>query len=128
MKFVNLCKHELIVIAADSSEVTVSPSGTIAMVGRTPVAETQIEVGGKTFRLRTQGNDGPITGLPAPEEGTIFLTGAQVAQKAAKELGRTDVWGPDTGPDAVRTEAGQVAKVRGLQAWTPTPPPNHEPW
>jgi len=54
---------------------------------------------------------GPIQGLPEPEEGTIYVASALVAQAAAN-LGRTDVYSPATGhPQAVRNADGQVVSV-----------------
>lgn len=35
--------------------------------------------------------------------------------------GRHDVLSPDTGPTAVRDEAGRIVAVRRLQAWAPLP-------
>lgn len=54
---------------------------------------------------------GAIQGLPAPEEGTLFVVSALVAQAAR----RSDVVSPATGhPDAVRDEKGQVKAVPGF--------------
>lgn len=56
---------------------------------------------------------GDIIGLPEPEESTVCVVSMPVAQRAA-ELGRQDVFGPDTGTSAVRDEKGLIKAVRGL--------------
>lgn len=54
---------------------------------------------------------GEIQGLPAPEEGTLYVVSALVAQAAR----RPDVVSPATGhPLAQRDEKGQVKAVPGF--------------
>lgn len=60
----------------------------------------------------TERKFGNITGLPEPQPLIIYVVSMPVAQRAA-ELGRRDVFGPDTGATAIR-ENGQVVAVRGL--------------
>jgi hypothetical protein len=67
----------------------------------------------------TERKFGNITGLPEPQELTLYVVSMPVAQRAA-ELGRTDVFGPDTGFSAVR-ENGQIVAVRGLVRYQPSP-------
>ena len=55
---------------------------------------------------------GPISGLPAPEKGVIYIVSAMVAELA----GRDDVLSPDSGPTAIRA-IGQVVAVTQLRAW-----------
>jgi hypothetical protein len=60
---------------------------------------------------------GDIVGLPAPAERTIYIVSLPVAQRAA-ELGRTDVYAPDTGPSALRDAKGNILAVTGLVRFT----------
>lgn len=52
---------------------------------------------------------GDIVGLPEAVPGTIYVTSMLVAQRS----GRQDVFGPDSGPSAIRVD-GQVVAVRNL--------------
>ena len=53
---------------------------------------------------------GELTGLPEPEEGTIFIVSALALEKA-KQLGRTDCVAPASGhPETVR-ENGLIVSV-----------------
>lgn len=53
---------------------------------------------------------GEVTGLPAPQEGIMYLVSSIVAD-ALRGSGRTDILVPDSGPDAVR-ENGVIVAVR----------------
>jgi hypothetical protein len=63
--------------------------------------------------LRRAPQWGAIEGLPEPEEGTIYIVSALVAQRA---IGRADVFCPGTGPldGCVRDEHGHVVAVTSL--------------
>ena len=54
-----------------------------------------------------------IVGLPEPADLTLYVVSMPVAQRAA-QLGRKDVYAPDTGALAIRDDKGQVVAVRGL--------------
>ena len=54
---------------------------------------------------------GEVTGLPAPEEGTIYLVSGMVAD-ACRD--RPDVFSPATGHKDVVRIGGQVASVPGV--------------
>lgn len=55
---------------------------------------------------------GGVTGLPDPEDGTALVVSTMVAD-ALRGSGRTDIYVPDSGPDAIR-ENGQIVAVRRL--------------
>ncbi len=63
---------------------------------------------------------GDIVGLPEPAERTIYIVSLPVAQRAA-DLGRNDVYAPDTISSAIRSENGQIVAVRGLVRFAPSP-------
>lgn len=52
-----------------------------------------------------------VTGLPEPQENTIYI----VSQIVAQSLRRPDVMAPDTSPDSVlRNEDGEIIGVKRL--------------
>ena len=55
---------------------------------------------------------GEAEGLPAPQEGTIYIVSGMVL--SALQGSRTDVFAPDTGADAIRNDKGHIIAVRGL--------------
>jgi len=107
MKIVNLTPHAIVIQTADESRLVIESSG----VARVSTTSEQVgEIDGIPIRRVRYGE---IVGLPDPQPGTIYVTSIVVAQAAAK-LGRTDVLAPDTGPDAIRDEAGRIVAVRGF--------------
>lgn len=57
---------------------------------------------------------GNVTGLPEPEENTLYIVSILVLT-AAKEQGRTDCVAPATGhPECVRDEKGFIISVPGF--------------
>lgn len=57
-----------------------------------------------------------VEGLPAPEEGTIFVVSLVALQALAGS--RSDVYAPDTGPDsAVRDGSGKILGIRRLMQY-----------
>lgn len=57
---------------------------------------------------------GEVTGLPAPQEGVLYIVSGLVLT-AAKAAGRDDVVAPATGhPEVVRNEAGHIVSVPGF--------------
>ena len=107
-KIVNLTPHAITLVGEDGSVIaTFPPSGVVARVA------TSTEVVGSLMGAPVKHTIfGEVEGIPAPQEGTVYLVSTLVAQ-AAK---RSDVVSPDTGPTAVR-ENGQVVGVRGFQSF-----------
>jgi hypothetical protein len=60
---------------------------------------------------------GAVEGLPAPQEGVVFIVSGMVLE-ALRGSGRSDVFAPGTGPTdgAVRNDKGQVVGVTTLVA------------
>lgn len=109
MEFVNLCPHAIRVQNGDGNVTTFAPSGAVARVSATP--ETLPSVAG--FRL-VRNSFGPVTGLPAPREGVMFIVSGMVLSALAGT--RPDVVAPDTGPTQVRLASGQTDYVTGFVA------------
>lgn len=59
-----------------------------------------------------------ITGLPEPEEGTVFITSSMVAMTAK----RVDVISPISDATASRDASGRVLSVRGFQSYVEAKP------
>ena len=111
MEFVNLCPHAISVMGGDGNVTTFQPSGTVARVSATP--ETLPEVAG--FRL-VRNSFGPVTGLPAPLRGVMFIVSGMVL--SALSSTRPDVVAPDTGPSQVRFSAEDEANGLGKAGQT----------
>lgn len=104
--FINLTPHALTVIAADGGEHVFEPSGQLARVGSSQ--EMLPQIGGFTVAKTVWGM---VTGVPAPQEGTVYIVSAIVLGHCTD---RPDVVGPDTGPTAIRNEKGHIVAVRGF--------------
>lgn len=102
MYIVNLTPHALKI-----GESTFPPSGTVARVTadyRGLGAVNGIPIVAQTF--------GDVQGLPAPQADTAYIVSAIVF--AALAGARSDVYAPDTGPTAIRNDAGQIVGVTRL--------------
>lgn len=105
---INLTPHAIRVVDAEGQLLMeLPPSGVVARVETSAAEVGRI---GDIPVLRT--DFGAVTGVPAPEEGVVYITSTLVAQAAR----RPDVVSPDTGPTAVR-ENGQVVAVRRFQTF-----------
>jgi hypothetical protein len=105
-KIINLTPHA-IKIADEAGNIIreIPPSGTVARVSTTEAPAGEID---GIPAVETQ--FGEVEGLPEPQEDTVFLVSSLV--RSAIPESRTDVLVPDTGPTAVRDEAGRILAVR----------------
>lgn len=106
MKVVNLTPHD-IVVRTDAGDRVFPASGEVARVSTTHVPMGDVD-GVPVFAQEF----GDIEGLPAPQDGTIYIVSA-IVLAAAKDAGRTDVVAPDTSR-AFRDEAGRIVAVPGF--------------
>ena len=107
-RIVNLTPHA-ITIKTERATHTIPPSGTIARV------ETRERVTGKVFGVPVVTRElGEVTGLPDTQDGTVYLVSSMVVDAVKKACGRIDVFAPDTGPTAIRDEAGHIVAVTRL--------------
>lgn len=102
--FINLTPHALTIEGVG----TLQASGQVARVATTRTELPAIA----GVRIVAQGM-GDVQGLPAPTADTIYIVSALVLSACPADRRGVDVFGPDTGPDAVR-ENGQIVSVRGL--------------
>lgn len=106
--FVALVPHIIIIRpegwADTAPSIVIRPAGAVARV-----AATQVQIGqaGPVPIVRT--TYGEVTGLPAPQPGTIYVVSGLVRGAIT---GRPDVVAPDTGPTAIRGQDGQIVAVR----------------
>lgn len=108
MKIINLTPHSITFVSDDGTSImTVPASGAVARVsvetvvmGLVDVGEIQIPITGTTY--------GEIEGLPAPQDGTIYVVSSLVAQRCRD---RKDVFIPN---ESVRDENGRIVGCRSL--------------
>lgn len=104
MRFVNLCPHAVTFVNEDNETIrVVEPSGTVARLST--ITETIGEMDGIPI---TQTLFGRITGLPEPEENTIYIVSALVAEQCP---GRDDVFIPS---ESVRNSEGVIIGCKSL--------------
>lgn len=104
MTIINLTPHAINFLREDNSVLaTVEPSGTIARASQTREA-----VGEVNGIVVNQCSYGSVTGLPDPQDGTIYLVSALTAQACPE---RPDVFITD---DAVRDENGRIIGCRAI--------------
>jgi len=106
MEFINLTSHPIVVLIGEDRRVF-APSGTAARVAITQEVVSMVD---GIYVHRTV--FGEAQGIPAPQEGVMYIASSLVAQAAR----RADVVAPDTGATAIR-ENGQVVAVRGFQTF-----------
>ena len=113
MNLMNLTPHPINLRGPDGADTTLPPSGTVARVTSTPGAPAA--VAGIAVPVFGRDTFGEVTGLPAPEEGTLYLVSALVGGAVAGT--RDDVLVPGTGPQdgAVRDDAGRIVAVTRLK-------------
>ncbi len=109
-KLVNLTPHAIVILNAESQEVmTLPPSGSLARAKETVEILGTVEVGGGAVPIRRK-TVGGLEGLPAAEEGTLYVVSFIAAQAGAKE-GRSDLLITD---DAVRDAQGKIIGCRAF--------------
>lgn len=103
MELRNLTPHALSLLAQDGSAVALPPSGVVAR--RAVLRRTAEEVAGLPVAVEALG---PVEGLPAPEDGVIYVISRLVAEAVPH---RTDVLAPG---EPVRDDGGRIIGARGL--------------
>ena len=105
MKLVNLTPHTLTIRVGDK-EVKIEPSGQVARVATQQVVIDRLQFDGVKIPVVAT-KYGEVEGVPAPQEGVIYITSSLVAGRVK----RADVVAPDTGPTAIRNEQKQIVAV-----------------
>lgn len=101
----NLTPHTINIVLPTNEKLVIPASGIVARVSSTAIHLEPIDgipVVNTVY--------GEVVSLPEPEEGVIYIVSAMVLSRVQ---GRPDVFGPDTGPTAIRDE-GKIVAVRGL--------------
>lgn len=103
----NYMPHTLNIVLPSGERVAIESSG----VARCSVKNVQVgEADGIPIVTAEYGD---IVGLPDPQDGVVYVVSMLVASRA----GRADVFGPDSGPTAIRDASGQIVAVRNLTAY-----------
>lgn len=109
MNIVNLTPHSVVVYKDGGVFVTIPPSGVVARItsSTTVIGEIDgIPVTQTVFE--------PVTGLPDPQENTIYIVSLFV-HGSPSVAHRTDLYRPDTGPQsAVRDADNKIIGVTAL--------------
>lgn len=103
MKFVNLTQHDLTIILENGDGLVLPASGEVARV--TFSTQQVDEVDGIPIYKTIY--EPEVTGLPEPEDGTIFIVSSLAAQTAK----RHDVLAPTK---LIRDDDGQVIAAGGF--------------
>lgn len=107
----NLTPHPITLQLPDGSRVTYPPSGTVARV-----STTEVDAGTASGVPVIRRTWGAVTGLPRPAERHA-AGGCIVSSIVLGALpGDCGCYAPDTGPTAIRDDAGQVVAVTRLVA------------
>lgn len=108
-KFVNLTKHNIVLLREDGTSITLPSTGTVARVN----SESRVvRVVNKIPITVTVW--GEIVGLPEPRADTIYVASTIVAMIVRRQ----DVVCPNTSPlSAIRGESGEIVGVRSLQSF-----------
>lgn len=106
---INLTPHDITVLRANGTQITyqANPHRAVARVAQTLQVVGLLD-GDDVIAAQTQWGD--VVDLPAPDDGTIWLVSALVAQKAWQD-GRTDVVCPGS---LVRDQSGNVVGCQHL--------------
>lgn len=107
MRALNLTSHPLTLVIG-GGRLTIQPEATPARVNSFKKQIAELEVFGLPTPINVT-TYGDVTGLPAPEDGTIYIVSLLVAQ--ALRGTRDDVLIVD---DTVRDEQGRIVGARGL--------------
>ena len=99
----NLTPHDIVV-----GDTTIKASGCVARVTATDVTIGNCPVTGAPVIKRQFGD---VTGLPADDTPVIVS-----AMVLAAVPGRRNTFAPDTGPSAIRDDAGRIVAVTRLVA------------
>ena len=106
--FVNCTPHPITIQGLGD----LPPSGILPRVSKD--CSYDLEINGVRVRQKFYG---AVTGLPNPVDGLTFIVSGMVRDAISvlpAHMRRPDVCAPDTGPDAIRNDKGQIVAVRGL--------------
>lgn len=114
-KFVNLTPHAIVFQFGDGSRESFPPAmpkGQEARVDVISGQSMQVEYNGKVMPVNAPLKYGEVQGLPAPEDGTIYIVSSMVLTQPSV-VGRNDVVAPATGPKdaAIRNAQNQIEAV-----------------
>lgn len=134
VKLVNLTPHAITVVIKHNykpENLVIPPSGAVARVSTVsgkaedPIftlqlphptrPETHVNVTRARIAIAPHPTYGEVEGLPVPAPNTLYIVSGMVLAHCA---GRTDVFGPGTGPndDPIRNDAGHIVAVTRLIA------------
>lgn len=103
MKFINLTQHDLTIILENGNDLVLPASGEVARVTFSTQQVDKVD-GIPIYKTIYEPE---VTGLPEPEDGTIFIVSSLAAQTAR----RHDVLAPTK---LIRDNDGQVIAASGF--------------
>lgn len=108
IRIINVTPHDVNIQREDGVIITVPPSEIPARAERTQ------QITGSLFGVpvkKTTYSD--VTGLPEPEEGTIYIVSSIILEVCSD---RKDIIAPNTDGTAIRDETGRVRAVTSFQS------------
>lgn len=117
MRFVNMTRHAVDIIAIDGHLVSVPPSGVELRVDYAPVRSRYALLDGHVVEITHDGVVRGIQNLPEQEANTLYIASYAAMEYCAKVLGRDDIICPATAHKdrPVKDEHGHVTAVRKLR-------------
>jgi hypothetical protein len=114
MKFVNLTRHAVDVIAVDGYRLSVPPSGTELRVDYAPIRSRYVMLDGHAVEIVTDGVVRGIQNLPERVDGTLYIASYAAMEYCSKVLLRDDIICPATAhkDDPIKDGNGFVTAVR----------------
>lgn len=110
MRFINCTPHEITIRDEEANNLAIVPSGHVPRVIMKYMPVTTHKIGETTVEVK-KAFPVDVEGLPDPEKDVGYIVSAMVAQALPS---RSDLFAPDTGPDAFRNERGHIIAVRRL--------------
>lgn len=113
MKLMNLTPHTITISSPEDGDLVIPPSGTVARVttDEQVLSQSPIPIIRRSF--------GEVTGLPDDPDVPVIVSSIVLAALP----GRPNTYAPDTGPSALRNDAGQIVAVTRLVAASEQPDP-----
>jgi hypothetical protein len=114
----NLTPHPVMIETVDGSKITLPVSGTVARVATQEIVISSVAVSSNKIVPLVTWRFGDIVGLPERDEPCLVSNLVFEAVRVQQSW-RKRIFVPDTGPTAIRDDAGHIVAVRRLMGVSP---------